>query len=196
MIIHKSLNYYFFFLRQKYLNFLLLRTALLKILKLIYRYLNIRSHKKIQMFKSKSKNDAALPPSSVSIIGAGNIFSGDLECNGDLRIDGTVKGSIYSKAKVIIGQTGFIEGDIHCNEADITGSVTGNIFTKAALVLKENAVVNGDVHTVKLIIEPTASFNGKCVMGENNLQAKVDNNNTNFIEHAEKHFLLAGHAAV
>ncbi len=138
------------------------------------------------MFKSKLKNDAALPSSSVSIIGAGNTFTGNLQCNGDLRVDGTVKGNIYSEAKVIIGLSGFIEGDIHCNEADITGKVIGSIYTKAGLILKQHASVHGDVHTAKLIIEPTASFNGKSYMGENNKQSEVSNNATVVLEQPEK----------
>ncbi|MFN0082081.1 MAG: polymer-forming cytoskeletal protein [Ferruginibacter sp.] len=141
------------------------------------------------MFKTKFKTDSALPPSSVSIIGAGNTFTGDLDCNGDLRIDGIVKGSIYSKAKVIVGLTGFVEGDIHCNEADITGKISGNIFTKAGVVLKQNATVHGDLHTPKLIIEPSATFNGKSFMGEINLQSTLNGNREDIFETPEKSML-------
>ena len=127
------------------------------------------------MFTTKVKKEPSLPSSSVSILGAGNIFTGDFKCNGDLRVDGTVKGSIHSKAKVIIGLSGFIEGDIYCNEADITGKVTGNIFTKTGLILKQSATLYGDAHTPKFIIEPAATFNGKSFMDENKTETKVDN---------------------
>jgi cytoskeletal protein CcmA (bactofilin family) len=146
------------------------------------------------MFKSKFKDDASLPISSVSIIGAGNTFTGDLDCSGDLRIDGTVKGDIYSKAKVIIGLGGFIEGDIRCNEADVSGRVHGNIFTKASLILKQNATVHGDVHTTKFIIEPTATFNGKSFMGENNANNIADIDKTDLLEQSEKSLLLVAQA--
>ncbi len=136
------------------------------------------------MFTAKLKKETPLPSSSVSIIGAGNIFTGDFECNGDLRVDGTVKGNIHSKAKVIIGLTGFVEGDIYCNEADITGKVTGNIYTKTGLILKQSATLHGDVHTPKFIIEPAATFNGKSYMGENNAQAQ--NGNADDFEQPEK----------
>lgn len=141
------------------------------------------------MFKLKIKNEAALPSSSVSIIGAGNTFTGDLKCHGDLRVDGEVEGNIYSEAKVIIGLSGFIKGDIHCNEADITGKVNGSIYTKASLILKQHATVNGDVHTVKLIIEPAATFNGKSFMEENTKQSEVCNNATVVLEQPEKSLL-------
>ncbi len=142
------------------------------------------------MFKAKFNNDASLPTSSVSIIGAGNSFTGDLNCSGDLRIDGTVKGNIYSKAKVIIGLSGLIEGEIHCNEADISGRIHGNIFTKAGLILKQNATVHGDVHTPKFIMEPTATFNGKSFMGENNANSTTDIDKTDLPKQSEKSLLL------
>ena len=141
------------------------------------------------MFKSKMKNDAALPPSSVSIIGEGNAFTGDLECNGDLRIDGFVKGNIYSKAKVIVGLSGIIEGAIHCNEADISGKVIGDIFTNAGLILKQHSAVHGDVHTKKLIIEPAAIFNGKSYMEENKAQTDIDHKDKIVLEQSEKSLL-------
>lgn len=141
------------------------------------------------MFKTKFKTDSPLPSSSVSIIGAGNTFTGDLDCNGDLRIDGAVNGNIYSKAKVIVGLTGFVEGDIHCNEADVTGKVTGNIFTKAGIVLKQHATLHGDLHTPKLIIEPSATFNGKSFMGEINLQSCLNGDSEDIFETPEKSML-------
>ncbi len=143
------------------------------------------------MFKTKSKSETALPPSSVSIIGAGNIFSGDLECNGDLRIDGTVKGNIYSKAKVIIGESGFAEGDIHCNEADVSGRVTGSMFTKAGVILKESAVVTGDIQTNKIIIEPSAKFNGKCTMNSQDSQ-EFNDRVDHLLKTPESTLLLSG----
>ena len=95
-----------------------------------------------------------------------------------------MKGNIHSKAKVIIGLTGFVEGDIYCNEADITGKVTGNIYTKNGLILKQSATLHGDVHTPKFIIEPAATFNGKSYMGENN--AQIQNENADDFEQPEK----------
>jgi cytoskeletal protein CcmA (bactofilin family) len=121
--------------------------------------------------KSKSNHDESLA-TCASIIGAGNTITGNVECNGDIRIDGTIKGNVYSKAKVLIGPAGFIEGNMHCNEADIAGQVCGNIVTQGLLVLKGNASVSGDIHTAKLFIEPTVSFNGQCHMGANIVDIK------------------------
>ncbi|MFZ4768787.1 MAG: bactofilin family protein [Ferruginibacter sp.] len=123
--------------------------------------------------KSNSYRDES-PANSASIIGAGNTITGDIESNGDIRVDGTIRGNVYSKAKVLIGPSGLIEGNLFSSEADIAGQVVGNINTKGLLVLKGNASVAGDIHTAKLFMEPTVSFNGQCHMGANIVELKQD----------------------
>jgi cytoskeletal protein CcmA (bactofilin family) len=125
------------------------------------------------MFKEKSKTSKSiLPAISPSIIGEGSCITGDIASEGDIRIDGTVKGNVISKAKVLVGPSGTIEGDMHCIDADISGNICGKIVAKGLLFLKGNAVVSGDIHTNKLVVEPTAKFNGQCHMGANILELK------------------------
>ena len=125
------------------------------------------------MFTLKSKsNQEELLETAASIIGAGTTITGNIESNGDVRIDGTIKGNVFSKAKVLIGPSGLIEGNMNCNEADISGQICGNIQTKGLLILKGNAAISGDIHTSKLLMEPTVSFNGQCHMGANIVELK------------------------
>lgn len=120
------------------------------------------------MFTSKSKENATpeATPAKVgaSIIAAGTVIKGDIECSGDIRIDGTLKGNVHATNKVFIGNDGLVEGDIHCVQADIIGKVHGKITVKDLLNLRGKAFVKGDLHTGKLQVEPTASFNGNCHM--------------------------------
>ena len=81
---------------------------------------------------------------------------------------------MFSKAKVLIGTEGMVEGTIHSREADISGNVCGNINCKELLHLKGNATVSGDIHTGKLLIEPSVSFNGQCQMGANIVELKSE----------------------
>jgi cytoskeletal protein CcmA (bactofilin family) len=121
------------------------------------------------MFNDKNKNNTGGTAISngATLIGAGTTLSGDLKSNGDLRIDGTVIGNITSAAKVIIGNSGNVEGDIQCNYADITGKVAGNIRAKEMLQLRGESVVTGNLYAGKLQVEPSATFNGQCHMGAN-----------------------------
>lgn len=125
------------------------------------------------MFKQKSKTDKPkFPTASASIIGEGNTITGDIASDGDIRIDGFVKENVFCKAKVLIGPSGSIEGDMYCLDADVAGGICGKIVAKGLLILKGNAAVSGDIHTNKLFMEPTVSFNGQCHMGANIVELK------------------------
>ncbi|MFN8292083.1 MAG: polymer-forming cytoskeletal protein [Chitinophagaceae bacterium] len=102
-----------------------------------------------------------------TLIGAGTTLKGDIKSNGDLRIDGTIIGNVSSNAKIIIGTTGMVEGDISGNQADIVGKVSGNIRAKELLQLRGESVVTGNLYAGKLQVEPSATFNGQCHMGAN-----------------------------
>src|SRR5438105_782654 len=92
------------------------------------------------------------PPASINLIGAGTVVEGDIKSNGDIRIDGTVYGSVASKAKVVIGSTGVIEGDVNSQNADVSGSIRGKINIAELLFLKATANMMGDIVTGKLVV--------------------------------------------
>jgi cytoskeletal protein CcmA (bactofilin family) len=103
--------------------------------------------------------------SSINLIGNGTVIEGDIRSNGDIRIDGTVYGNVVSKAKVVVGNTGVVEGDVNCQNADISGTVQGKTTISELLFLKSSSNVNGDIVTGKLIVEVGATFTGSCNMG-------------------------------
>ncbi|MBE9480505.1 MAG: polymer-forming cytoskeletal protein [Bacteroidetes bacterium] len=106
---------------------------------------------------------------SRNLLGADTTVKGDIESNGDFRIDGTLIGSISSKGKVVVGSTGNVEGEIKCQNADISGKVKANVTVAELLSLKASAKFSGEVTTGKLAIEPGAKFSGSCNMGETKL---------------------------
>lgn len=127
------------------------------------------------MFNSKSKSSVGLTPSNANtMVGIGTIITGDIESNGDIRIDGKLKGNLRGKAKIIIGADGTVEGSIEGLQADIMGHVTGNIKIQELLFLHGSTEVHGDIYAGKLQVEPTAVFNGKCHMGANVVELKKD----------------------
>lgn len=125
------------------------------------------------MFNSKSKSSFDETSSNGNtLIGAGTTITGDMESNGDIRIDGILKGNLKGKAKIIIGTDGLVEGNINGLQADIMGHVTGNIQVQELLYLHGSTQVNGDICAGKLQVEPSAVFNGNCNMGANVVEIK------------------------
>src|SRR3546814_2592393 len=98
---------------------------------------------------------------SVNLISAGTVIEGEINCRGDLRVDGKVIGRINSKAKVVIGNTGEVEGDIVCQHADVFGKYNGNMRISEILFMKSSCHVQGDVHAGKLVVEAGAVFSGQ-----------------------------------
>ena len=118
------------------------------------------------MFTNKNesmvKNDFS---PAINMIGSGTIITGDIQSKGDIRVDGTLKGSINTEGKVVLGANGTIEGDVICQDADISGTINAKITVSKLLSLKATARLNGDIVTSKLSIEPGATFTGSCSMG-------------------------------
>ena len=107
---------------------------------------------------------------SINLVGAGTIIKGEVKSNGDIRIDGTLIGSVSSKGKLVVGATGNIEGEIICQNADFSGIIKATVTVSELLSMKATAKLNGDVITNKLAIEPGALFSGSCRMNNSSIK--------------------------
>lgn len=101
---------------------------------------------------------------SINLIGTGTIIKGEVNSSGDIRIDGTLTGHVKCKGKIVVGNTGVLEGEIFCQNADFSGKIKGKVEVTELLTLKSTARFYGDIITNKLAIEPGASFTGTCTM--------------------------------
>ena len=110
---------------------------------------------------------------SINLLGAGTVVKGEIKLNGDFRIDGIFIGSINCKGKVVVGNTGVVEGEIICQNADFSGEVKATVKVAELLTLKESAKFTGDITTNKLAIEPGAKFSGQCVMDNAGIKPAV-----------------------
>jgi cytoskeletal protein CcmA (bactofilin family) len=102
---------------------------------------------------------------AVNMIGNGTVIIGEIKSKGDIRVDGSLNGSIETEGKVVVGQEGVVEGDVICKDADIAGVLKAKITVSQLLSLKSSAKLHGDIITNKLSIEPGATFTGSCSMG-------------------------------
>ncbi|MDI9340488.1 MAG: polymer-forming cytoskeletal protein [Sediminibacterium sp.] len=112
-----------------------------------------------------SGKNASAEASAINIIGNGTKISGDIVSNGDVRIDGSLKGNISISGRLVLGAGALIEGDIQAANAELMGEVKGKVNITETLSLKATAKIAGDIITSKLAIEPGALFTGNCNMG-------------------------------
>ncbi len=116
------------------------------------------------MFSKENKKAGSPRVSERNIIGKNTKISGDIISEGDFRIDGTLEGTIKTNGRVIIGDSGFINGKVECTNADIEGKFSGELSVSNTLTVKASANINGDVVISKLSVEPGAAFNATCSM--------------------------------
>ena len=132
------------------------------------------------MFGSKKEKSAKsnLIPSSTSntfnSLVQGTSINGDIVADSDIRIDGNLKGTLECAAKVVIGPTGYIEGEIRCQNAVFEGRFKGDIYVENLLQIKDKAEVNGTVTTGKILVQAGAIFNVSCKMGSGVAAHKTD----------------------
>lgn len=117
----------------------------------------------------------------------GTSVEGNISADSDFRVDGKIKGTLTCKAKVIIGPTGSIEGEVRCQSAMIEGRFDGKIIVSELLNIRDTASINGEVKTNKLIVQAGAEFNVTCVMGNQQpIAAPARNGKMNSKKEAQK----------
>ncbi|HEV7331607.1 MAG TPA: polymer-forming cytoskeletal protein [Flavisolibacter sp.] len=115
--------------------------------------------------KDKNTQTEKAASTSATLISAGTVVKGDLKSQSDLRIDGTIHGNVSCGAKVVIGPSGFVEGNIEGAHADISGRLEGNVVAKEMVQLRTKCQVHGNVTAASLQIDAGAIFNGQSQMG-------------------------------
>jgi cytoskeletal protein CcmA (bactofilin family) len=118
------------------------------------------------MFKSgTSKKELEQLGNTSTIIAKSALLEGNLETAGNLRIEGKLIGNIRCKAKVAMGDSSVVEGNILTQNAEIAGRVVGLLEVADLLILKPTAIIDGDIIAGKIMLETGAIFNGNCKMG-------------------------------
>ena len=100
-----------------------------------------------------------------TIIGPSVKVEGDFTSQGNIIIEGEVKGNIKTKENLKVGQNSKIEANINVNNALISGEIRGNVKVKDKLQLTSTAKIFGDVEAKVLSVSEGAVLNGKCIMG-------------------------------
>jgi cytoskeletal protein CcmA (bactofilin family) len=147
---------------------------------------------------NKSSDDPKSTPTSpagtLNTLVKGTVLEGNIRCESDLRVDGTIKGKLSCQAKVIIGPSGLVDGEITCQNAVIEGRFKGNLRVTDLLNIRETAEVDGEITTNKLLVQSGARFNVSCKMesGMSNGSSKQFDNKTTVNAAAEAAGKIAG----
>jgi cytoskeletal protein CcmA (bactofilin family) len=88
---------------------------------------------------------------------------GELKCDGNLRIEGLVEGTIECAGNVIIGVKATVRADIRARNVSVQGVVEGGIDGDRVEVLTGGRV-EGDVTVVDLLLDEGGVVRGHVIM--------------------------------
>ena len=114
---------------------------------------------------SQTRPDSSDSPArkaiACSLIAENVSLEGDLASDGDVQLDGAVRGDL-KVGHLSIGETGQVEGAITADAVEIRGRVVGTITAKT-IRLYATARVDGDLTHAQLAIDAGAQFVGRSV---------------------------------
>ncbi|MFQ5737081.1 MAG: polymer-forming cytoskeletal protein [Thermodesulfobacteriota bacterium] len=100
----------------------------------------------------------------IGFIGKGMTVEGKLSFNDTVKIDGNFKGEIISSGTLVIGESGYVNGEVKVGGAVITGELKGSLDASSRVELRAPAKLFGDIKTPNLLIGEGVVFEGNCIM--------------------------------
>lgn len=101
----------------------------------------------------------------VSVIGPGMEIVGDIKCDGTVRVEGRVEGSIKATKSVVVGKGGTVKGDIETQDVVVAGSITGTVNGASRVELQETCRVEGDIRSRRVKLDEGGRVEGRLHMG-------------------------------
>jgi len=99
-----------------------------------------------------------------TLLGRGASFEGKLTFEGTVRVDGKLKGEVFSDDVLVVGEGAYVEAEVDIGEIIIQGTVVGNIRAKRGIEIHAPGRVKGDLHSPSLQIDKGVIFEGRSFM--------------------------------
>ena len=121
------------------------------------------------MFKKSRKNVIKID----TLIGLETEITGNINGNGNYKIDGNVIGNITVNGDVIISRDAGVTGNITAKNIMIEGKVKGNITAEIELVVKDTANITGTHHEAGVItVDEGSKLIGDCTITGNTIDKR------------------------
>lgn len=99
-----------------------------------------------------------------TVVGPSVKIQGDLNSEGNIKVEGQVTGKIKTSQSVLVNPGAKISADILAGNAVVGGEIQGNLKITGHLILQSTAKILGDITCAILRVEDGAQFSGKCSM--------------------------------
>lgn len=109
-----------------------------------------------------------------NVLGRSCTVRGDLSAEGAFRIDGTIEGSVESRAAVVVGESGMVRGGVRGTDVVVAGTVVGDVACSGHLEILAKGRIEGDISARSMRIETGGVFRGTSSMGDGDAAASGD----------------------
>jgi cytoskeletal protein CcmA (bactofilin family) len=106
--------------------------------------------------------------SSPTLIGSGSRFTGDLECDSDLMVGGSVVGDGDVRGALTLSDGGRWQGEIRAGNAVIGGEVEGSVSVAEKLELRATARIRGSLKARTIAVAKGAIIEGDMAVTSGN----------------------------
>ncbi|MBK7827334.1 polymer-forming cytoskeletal protein [Nannocystis sp.] len=116
---------------------------------------------------TKTRNNLPSPEASAEVIahiGPGTRVVGRVSGQEDLRVHGTVEGTVRLAQTLFVEPEGVLLAEVFARDVVVSGTVVGNIHAESAVLLTASARVVGDIRSPRVSVEPGAAFRGAISM--------------------------------
>ena len=100
----------------------------------------------------------------VSVVAPGMTILGDVKCDGTVRVEGKIEGSIKATKSVVVGKGGRITGDIETQDVVVAGTVVGTVVGASRVELQETCKIEGDIRSRRVKLEEGGQIDGRLHM--------------------------------
>ena len=100
----------------------------------------------------------------VSVVAPGMTILGDVMCDGTVRVEGKIEGSIKATKSVVVGKGGRITGDIETQDVVVAGTVVGTVVGASRVELQETCRIEGDIRSRRVKLDEGGQIEGRLHM--------------------------------
>jgi len=99
------------------------------------------------------------------VISKDTVIEGNFSADQDVRLDGVIKGDVRCAKRIVVGETGKVEGTVNAESAVVMGAIKGEVIIQEILQLKSTALVDGNLQAKSIQVDEGGKYLGACKVG-------------------------------
>jgi cytoskeletal protein CcmA (bactofilin family) len=96
-----------------------------------------------------------------TIIGPGTGVAGNIESGGFTRVDGSVRGDLIARGRVVIGEKARMRSNVSGTFVTVGGVICGNVTASERIIILATGLVMGDIITRRIQADEGCLIHGR-----------------------------------